>query len=140
MKKACLALALHPFSVSTNSDGAPDKKCSNSHHRFSASTESDGAPAKNAQIRYIHLRYRLIPMVHLSEMFRFTTSIYVFSHIRWSICSEMLKNATSICALGQIRWTPRIYPDKSDGAPAVNNIKTSGPSYPGAGSKTSYHL
>ena len=56
MKKACLALALHPPSVSTNSDGIPDKRVLNSHHRFSAPAESDGAPAKNAQIRYIQVR------------------------------------------------------------------------------------
>jgi len=62
VKKACLALALHPFSVSTIFDGAPDKKRSNSHHRFSAWAESDGAPAKNAQFRYIHLRFQPIPM------------------------------------------------------------------------------
>ena len=43
MKKACLTLALHPYSVSTNSDGVPDKKRSNSYHRFSAWAESDGS-------------------------------------------------------------------------------------------------
>ena len=61
-EKACLALALHPFSVSTNSDGVPDKKRSNSYHRFSAWAESDGSPSKSAQITYIHLRFQSNPM------------------------------------------------------------------------------
>ena len=46
MKKVCWAQALHPISVPTESDGASAQKRSNSLHPITASATSDGVPVQ----------------------------------------------------------------------------------------------
>ena len=65
MEKACSAQMLHPIKASAVSDGVPALKHLNSLHPITPSVISDGAPAINAQIHYIQSRLQLYPMEHL---------------------------------------------------------------------------
>ena len=65
MKKACLAGTLHPITSSAISDGVPAQKRSNLLHPSTLSIKSDGVPARNVRVHYIQSRHRPIPMVHL---------------------------------------------------------------------------
>ena len=65
MKKACLAETLHPITSSAISDGLPAQNRSKSLHPSTLSIKSDGVPARNVRIHYIQSRQRPIPMVDL---------------------------------------------------------------------------